>query len=201
MIRLVKFRIFSICWALCLVPSPFALHAQVIVDSQAKASVCKFAEEFYAWYVPIARADNPDPAWELALKSKKDVFDRPLAQAIKEDLDAQAKFPGEIVGIDFDPFLYTQDPAKRYTIGKVSQKGERYLVEIHGNRNGKKIDGNALTAEIAKKGGRWVFTNFYYSKGKDLLSILRSLKVDRQKLGSSLNGVVRRSGPPPISTP
>lgn len=182
MLRLIKSRKFLTCWMFCLMALPIALQAQSDVNSEAKYSVRKFAQEFYVWYVPKARADNSDPAWELALKSKKDLFDAPLAQALKEDMDAQAKFPGEIVGIDFDPFLYTQDPAKRYSIGTVSQKGDRYLIEIRGNRNGEKINGNDLIAEIAKKDGRWVFSNFYYSKGKDLLSILKSLKVDRQKI-------------------
>jgi hypothetical protein len=45
---------------------------------------------------------------EIVLKSKY-AFSPELASKLKEDLAAQEKSPGEIVGLDFDPFLNAQD--------------------------------------------------------------------------------------------
>jgi hypothetical protein len=45
-------------------------------------------------------------------------FESGLLAALKEDVAAQAAAKGEIVGLDFDPFLNTQDPAESYEVGQ-----------------------------------------------------------------------------------
>jgi hypothetical protein len=59
---------------------------------------------------PKSLKDGTDTAWNLAIKTKSSVFSPQLALALKEDSAAQAKAEGEIVGLDFDPFLNSQDP-------------------------------------------------------------------------------------------
>jgi len=150
-------------------------------DSAEKASCRKFVGEFYAWYV--ARTKNGDPL-RVALRRKKANFSRELLLRLHEDAVTAAKSPGEIVGLDFDPVLSTQDPAGKYIPGKVTQKGSQFLVEVFSVYTGKRSEVPAVIPELRHAGGQWVFVNFLYkSDGKtdDLLSILRRLKADRKK--------------------
>lgn len=102
---------------------------------------------------------------------------------LKEDSEAQAKAVGDIVGLDFDPFLYTQDPANRYALGKITTKGESCLVEV--GRPQQRIEKPAVTAELVYRHDQWVFTNFHYGKSaysqdENLLAILKKLQADRR---------------------
>ncbi len=137
---------------------------------------CKdFVQGFYDWYVPHALADNKGPAWGLALKARESAFTPELLRAIGADLDAQAKSSGDdIVGLDFDPFLNSQDPDKRYVTGAVRLEGERCWVNVRGN-----LSGSHLVAELTRKSGGWGFVNFHYGEttGPDDENLLRMLKA------------------------
>jgi hypothetical protein len=106
---------------------------------------------------------------------------------MKQDADAQAKNPGEIVGIDFDPFLNGQDFAQKYVVGKVTHKGDRYRVEVFGIWNGKKDEIPSVVPELMYSNGQWRFMNFYYHRDPkkpsedDLLSVLRALREERKR--------------------
>jgi len=150
---------------------------------QLSDSARNFAQEFYSWYVPIALNGSSVAASDIALKKRSSAFGPELRQALKEDSAAQAKSPGEIVGLDFDPILNSQDPEDRYEVGKVTRKGDSYWVEVYGVRSGKRIEPPAVLAELVRKNGHWTFVNFHYPGpyGNDLLSILKLLREDRQK--------------------
>lgn len=62
-----------------------------------------FVQSFYDWYVK-AEIDS-----DAALKKKPAYFSPELTKALKADAVAAAKSPGDIVGLDFDPFLNAQD--------------------------------------------------------------------------------------------
>jgi hypothetical protein len=140
-----------------------------------------FVQGFYNWYIPVALKDNATPAWNLALKSKSSAFSPQLLNALREDSAAQAKAVGDIVGIDFDPFLGSQDPSNRYDVGKIIQNGDAYRVEIYGARSGKKRATPDVIADVLQKDGRWMFVNFHYPDGSDLTSVLKTLRDERQK--------------------
>ncbi len=53
-----------------------------------------------------------------------------LSKLLEEDAVAQAHC-GEIVGIDFDPFLLTQDPAEKYEVGAIGQNGRHYMAKVY----------------------------------------------------------------------
>jgi hypothetical protein len=152
-----------------------------VEDSAEKTSCRKFVGEFYAWY--IARGKNGD-LLRVALRRKKANFSLEVIRRLSEDAKAVARSPNEIVGLDFDPVLNSQDFAEKYVPGKVSQKGSRFLVDVFSVYAGKRSEVPAVTAELRYERGRWVFSNFIYkSDGKtdDLLSLLRRLKADRKK--------------------
>lgn len=141
----------------------------------------KFVAEFYAWY--LAQGKNTDPL-RVALKKKQANFSKELVLRLNEDYKASAKSPDEIVGLDFDPVLNSQDFADKYVANKVTKKGSRYLVEVFAVYGGKRENKPAVIPELQRVGSRWVFTNFLYKDGPktdDLLSILKKLAADRKK--------------------
>ena len=109
-----------------------------------------------------------------------------MAKGLEEDLAASKKSPGEIVGLDFDPFLNAQDIAERYLVGKITPKGDHYLVEVFGVWAGQKNSNPDVVPELAFENGQWIFTNFHYGKtsipvNENLVSVPQILKKDRRK--------------------
>lgn len=162
---------------------PTVISRALSAADPESAACSKFVGEFYTWY--LAHGKNADPL-RVALKTKKSNFSSELVKRLNEDYKAAAKSPGEIVGLDFDPVLNSQDFADKYVPGKVTKKGSHYLVEVFGVTGGKRGEVADVIPELQKVGGRWVFTNFIYrhdGKTDDLLSILKKLKADREKGG------------------
>ena len=159
---------------------PVLLNSQTVQHSQQTASARLFVQRFYDWYAPLANRVNKEPSSDIAIRIKPALFDNKLLTALKEDSAAQDKEPGSIVGLDFDPFLNTQDPCDRYRVGKIDKRGDSYFVEIYGSRNGIKSEVPNVIAEIARKNNTWIFVNFHYSYSSgDLLSVLSALKQQR----------------------
>ena len=141
----------------------------------------EFARDFYGWYVLVSKEDGKGPACERALKRRSKVFSAPLASAIGEDLKAQSKIRGQVVGIDFDPFLNTQDPGDRYEVRSCERRGERYFVTVHRVHPvdpGERAD---VVAELCRIGGKWKFMDFHYPSGGSLLQLLTILRLDRER--------------------
>ncbi|MCU1284060.1 MAG: hypothetical protein JWO13_410 [Acidobacteriales bacterium] len=150
-----------------------SVTAQVTkVDEEKTKSPRQFVQDFYKWYVPRASRNNANGAWNLALKYKSSAFTHQLSELLRQDSAAQAKCK-ELVGLDFDPFLNSQDPADRYDLGKITQRGQIYRVDIYAESE-KKSENPSVRAEIAERNGRWLFVNFYYSDGTNLLGLLQS---------------------------
>jgi hypothetical protein len=166
---------------------PDALSAQKTNAGQKQqASPRVFVQEFYDWYLSQSSQTKSLPPLEAALKYKRSAFSSKLFQSLKEDLDAQAKSPDEIVGLDFDPILGSQDPSTRFVVSKITRMGDNYLVDVYGISSGKKRE--HVVPELTFRESHWVFVNFHYdfganqkSQDANLLVILRSLKLDRQK--------------------
>ena len=153
------------------------LQAQASKDSRSASA---FVARFYTWYTPIALNNHGDPAFGIALKRRKDCFTPELCQALQDDFDAQLKANAVIVGLDGDPFLQSQDPEAHHKIGKVTPKGDGFLVSVHGVRSGKPFKKPAVIPEVRLLNGRWVFVNFHSSDGWNILDMLRTLKEKRQ---------------------
>jgi hypothetical protein len=104
-----------------------------------------------------------------------------------EDAAASAKSKDEIVGLDFDPILNSQDPAKHYVASHPTHRGKSFFVEVRGITDGKKGAAADVMPELVQSGKSWVFVNFLYpASGKDqpksdLLGVLKQLRDDRAK--------------------
>lgn len=160
--------------------------AQGTIPQSNQKSCRDFVQGFYDWYVPVALKHGRVRPADLALKYKGSAFSPELARALREDSEAQAKTKGELVGLDFDPFLNSQDPSERYVVGNVIPKGERYWVEVYSITLGKKSAKPEVAPELTLKDGQWVFVNFHYGKSEsseddNLMSTLKSLRAARQK--------------------
>ena len=167
-----------------------ALQAQTPTTPSQPRDCGPFVQQFYNWYVAkenaLMKPNSRGSALEVTLREKRSSFSPELVKGLKEDLAASKKSHGEIVGLDFDPFLNAQDIAERYLVGKITPKGDHYWVEVFGVWGGQKNSNPDVVPELAFENGQWIFTNFHYGKtdipvNENLVSVLQILKKDRRE--------------------
>ena len=122
--------------------------------TQKAFSPRQFVEGFYRWYLPIILNPQTSIASDVALKYKASAFSPELLRLLKADSAAQAGCE-DLIGLDFDPFLYTQDSEGHYEVGKITQTGQSYRAEIYGVRSGVRFDKPSVIAEFTVKSGHW----------------------------------------------
>jgi hypothetical protein len=154
--------------------------AAQLPDSQE--SVRKFVQGFYDWYNAISHMNNKLSPDQRAIKEKAQMFSAGLIEALKEDYKASSKHPEEIVGLDWDPFLCSQELDDRYEAGDVKKQGQNYFVKVYGVSKDKKNPEPNVIAEVARSKGHLIFVNFHSPHGGDLLSDLKELKESRKKV-------------------
>ena len=157
---------------------------QAAVAADPAAGCGQFVQKFYDWYIArekaLNKANSRKDIMEVAMKEKRSCFSPDLLKALQEDVAAAHKDPGEIVGLDFDPVLASQEEPERYVVGEVHANGDHYLVDVFGFLEGKKDSKPTVVAELIPKNGQWIFTNFHYDKD-NLISVLQQLKKDRER--------------------
>lgn len=166
------------CWV-DTAATPLASLPTQPVNPEVATTLVTFVQRFYDWYVPLMLKGKAGPAWDVTLKSRGASMDSGLVRALKEDGEAAAKNANEVVGLDFDPFTATQDPCTSYQARATRRLGERYLVDVHAVCDGKRRKDPDLVAELEQRRGLWVFVNFRYPDGDDLVATLKKLKADR----------------------
>lgn len=152
-----------------------ALTGVQLLNAQP-ASARAFVSGFYNWYVPLALKDRAEPAWLIPLREKKAEFAPQLIRLLQADAAAQSKCE-DLVGLDFDPFLNSQDPAEHYEVGRIKQQGSIFTAEIYRAQAGQRSSTPDVTASFAKRDHRWMFLNFYYSQGANLVALLKAPKL------------------------
>lgn len=147
-------------------------NPRVIPDWPVQKTPEEYTKDFYDWYVRRAQAEGS--AWFKTLELARWDLSPRLSKLLQDDANAQAAC-SEIVGIDFDPFLFTQDPGDHYVAGKAKQIGKRYEVAIYRVSEGKQAEKPDLIAVIERNIDHWYFANFLYpAETTDLLSILKT---------------------------
>lgn len=152
-----------------------------------EAACQTFVQGFYDRYLKLTRGTHNGTPSDIEIKRRPAIFSRELRQRLAEDLAASSRNKDEVVGLDFDPFLNSQDVADRYVVRKVVRIGQRYRVEVHAVTEGKQTATPVVIPELVRSGSGWVFVNFHYrdpqnpSAKSDLLSILRQLRAGRRK--------------------
>jgi hypothetical protein len=170
-------------WLLVVVVMAMSLPAHGATPADKEKSCQTFVQSFYSWY-PKQDINNV-AASDRVLRYKKAILSPALYRGLKEDAEAQAKAKGDLVGLDFDPFLNAQDTASRYDVGKVVCKNGTYWANVYGTWNGKKLKKPDVVPELTYQGGRWIFVNFHYPDSnlpvnENLLSVLKVLKDEQQ---------------------
>lgn len=141
---------------------PALLIGQRAPRKNVNPSCREFVQGFYNWYVPMALRDSPLPSSAIALKQKPQVFAHKLLRQLAEDFRAQEKADGDLVGIDFDPFLASQDPGERYVVESVTRDGANCRAEVYAVSSGKKSKDPDVMPDLRLENGHWVFVDFLY---------------------------------------
>ena len=137
-----------------------------------------FVSDFYAWYVPLANGDQKGPAWHLVLQQRASALAPELSAALTRDTAAQSAVVGQIAGLDFDPFLNSQDPCPRYEAGDAVQQEQGYSVEVYGVCGDKRNATPDVIVELASASDSWAIVNIRYPGNEtDLLAVLGRLRV------------------------
>jgi hypothetical protein len=163
------------------------LKAQVKAGDKTSAKA--FVQQFYDWYVPLyqkgqLRQRNQVSPAQTALSQKKDYFDNRLFNALSTYYNTPApKGAEDVLGIDIDPFLSSQDLDFHYTIAGIKQKGANYLANVRCITN-KRIAHTAATGEasviveVGKIKGRWKLIDFRYDNGSDIFDLITAYNKD-----------------------
>jgi hypothetical protein len=161
--------------AVFLVLAPYALSQKnaSAAQSNSRQGCRKFVQHCYDWYVPIALKESNENAANVALRLKPDAFAPSLRLLLQRDLNAQSKAT-EIVGVDYDPILATQDASERFVIEGEEMRGSRCLVTVNGIEAGVKRE--KVVAEAGFSDGKWRFVNFHYGSGNKRWNLIQNLK-------------------------
>ena len=143
------------------------------------AAADAFVSAFYRSFAPRGLASGL-AATDSLLNERPTLFAPALLKALRQDAAARAAAVGEIDGLDFEPFLNSQDPCERYTVGPAvrSDSTERSAVRVTVRAVCDRASGPppAYTVEVVPHAGSWQFVNFYYGPPVgDLLTLLHSL--------------------------
>ena len=163
----------------CQAPQAFG-QKPCATDAECKA----YVQKFFDYYVREASKDSKESADIRAINNKQFAFSQELQTQLKADDAAAVKSPGEIVGLDFDPFLNSQEQPAHCQAEKVTHTGDRYLVAVYSTLDGKKETKPNVTPELQLKNGQWTFVNFHYGKSnipqnENLLLVLKALRAER----------------------
>jgi hypothetical protein len=140
-----------------------------------------FVASFYSWFATPQSAGGGDLTFIRVLEQREAALDAPLLAALREDRAATARSPGELVGLEFEPFTANQDPCDAYALGDASIVADRIRVPVFSVCNGQRLDAPSVIAEVAMRERAWVFTNILYPDGDDLLSLLRRQAEERAR--------------------
>jgi hypothetical protein len=145
-------------------------------------SASKFTEAFYAWYA--AR----EYRLQSAVRARPDVFGSELLQALRLDLAAAAKHPGEIVGLDWEPFSGSQDPCGPFRATRVSRRADTVLVAMRGMcADAAPRFAPDAVPELLRVGGQWRVVNIRH--GGDSGTLLEDLaRLRRERDSTSARG-------------
>lgn len=161
------------CSSLAFVLVVGLLAAQTKGPHFAGDSPRDFVQGFYAWYVPRAQNQDTTAGWNETLRLIRPDISPQLARLLEENSAAQSKCK-DLVGLDFDPFLYTQEPAEHYEEADIVQTQATYSAKIYRLEAGQRAQKPDAVAEFTQKDGHWYFVNLLYPGGSDLLTVLKS---------------------------
>lgn len=151
----------AVALGLALVTAPVAK-----ADDASPESARAFVQGFYDWYLGqtlAALKPKSGKAFDFidAVRRRPNWFSPELTRLLEEDVAAAKRCRDEVVGLDWDPFLETQDPAPTYMAGKVEKtvNGFRVSVDFH-NKGFGGVRNPTAQADVTLVAGHWMFVDF-----------------------------------------
>jgi hypothetical protein len=140
------------------------LSAAAVVADASEAGARAFVQGFYDWYSGRMLAVSKSKSgkgfgFSDGIRGKPDSFSPELKRLLEEDYAAARKCPSEVVGLDWDPFLETQDDPGAYAAGKVEKTAQGLRVSVD-DRKSRGARNPVAQAEVAFVGGHWMFVDF-----------------------------------------
>jgi hypothetical protein len=169
------------------VSMPLELLAQDEKQHQTEQSCLSFVQQFYTWYFGRSmrneKSRSTGPSWDEVLLLRPQVLSPELRELLKADLAASRANSEDIVGLDWDPFLATQDPSSKFEVQSASLKNGHCYAVVNGIEHGKKHE--TVVPELAEAGAMWTFVNFHYKdqppQDENLIGTLKLLRDERKK--------------------
>jgi catechol 2,3-dioxygenase-like lactoylglutathione lyase family enzyme len=128
-------------------------------------------------------SDKPDNWDPIAMLNARLVPS--LRQALAADRDAARANDEEIVGLDFDPFVNSQDPCETYRAGGVFVRGDSLQVAIHATCDyGSPLFPDAVYI-LVRGGADFLIADIQYPGNSSLTQILKYLAEQRAKPADS----------------
>jgi hypothetical protein len=140
---------------------PMEVHVAGVEERSCQA----FVQKFYDWYWNQFADKVDDPKFDSkklhsyydALRLNPPVLSQELTKLIEKDVAASKAAGGDIVNLDFDPFLNSNGPDGVYAVKSVGIVKGLCRAAIEGGH------GTHMVTELRRNGPAWIFVNFRYS--------------------------------------
>lgn len=134
------------------------------------ASAREYVQGFYDRYLATERTEGGGPAhWRLL---GSDVLDSTLVAALREDSAfGDQRHPGSREGLNFDPFLASQDPCPRYEAIRARSEGPGFHVTVRPLCADSSWQNQGPVVEVSYRDARWRIVNVHYER-TDLRTLL-----------------------------
>lgn len=144
-------------------------------------SAAQFTQDFYDWY--RGQGDRMD----IALRERRAAFEPSLLAALDADGAAQAKDSTDVVGLDWDPFLESQEVCDPYTVTGAVLSGDTVNVSVKAMcKEMTPHTGPDVIAQVRRAATGWVFVDFRHADNKgSLRQDLVQLKRERDSTSRS----------------
>lgn len=162
-------------------------QVQARIETAQEKSCQEVVRGFYDWYFDRlnseAKGQSNGSALDDLLRLKPELLTAKLRQMLREDRDSASKNAGEIVGLDFDPYINAQDWEGKYFVESATVQGSNCRASVWGTDAGKKRE--IVDPELESDKGKWVFVNFHYpgepdARNENLIAVLEGLREDRK---------------------
>ena len=156
---------------------------QTTASNNVQRSCREFVISFYNWYVTNVFT-KPNGWLGPVLRYRSSAFSPDLRRVLKEYAQGPIERQVEIDRLDFDPFLNAQDNPDSFEARSVTQKGDRYFVELYFVWSGKPNAKPKVIPELTLLNGRWQFANFNYGND-NMVGILKQILEESRRSKAS----------------
>lgn len=142
-------------------------------DNHSSSSATQLAHDFYhvfyTSYQKYMKSNQRSLENFKKIIAAQNYFSTTLSTLLINDERRQLANPGEITGLDFDPFTAAQDEVGKASIGEAKNEGAKTLIPVTFSLAGK----HQIILEVTREKNSLVISNIFYPDDKtDLLKLL-----------------------------